>query len=108
MPVFGNPDESEYSVTIKADKVFTDTQNTPEYQVDDSSAIYRMLLKNLKPLDFSYYLRRYIYTSADYRKSFDDVSPDEYITTVTDAFTNSGVPGSLKPTSTRPRAAVRN
>ncbi len=108
MPGFGNPEESEYSVTIKADRIVSDTQNTPEYQDDDSSAIYRMLLENLKPLDFSYYLRRYIYTSADYRKSFDDVSPDEYIATVTDAFTNSGVPVSLKPTSTRPRAAIRN
>lgn len=108
MPLFENPDESAYSVTIKSDRIVSGVRNTPEYQDDDSSAIYRMLVENLKPVDFSYYLKRYLYRAAGYRKEFGEVSEEEYLATMTEAFSSRGVPASLKPSSTRPRAAFRN
>ena len=82
MPLFENPDESAYSVTIKSDRIVSGVRNTPEYQDDDSSAIYRMLVENLKPVDFSYYLKRYLYRAAGYRKEFGEVSEEECLATI--------------------------
>ena len=108
MPAFRIPDESEYSVTIHAEKIVSEIQDTPEYYEDDSSVIYKTLLENLKPIDFSYYLKRYLYRSAGYEERFEDVSMEDYLTTMADSFSMRGIPVSLTPTSTRPRAAFRN
>lgn len=108
MPLFENPDGSEYGVTMMSGRIVAGLQHTPEYQEDDSSAIYRMLHNSLKPIDFGYYLKRYLYRSAGYRKDFRDVSTDEYLATMSEAFSSGGVPHSLKPTTTRSRAAFKN
>ena len=100
--------ESEYDVTIKAGKLVTETQNTPEYNEDDSSAIYSMLVNNMKPIDFGFYLKRYIYKAAGYQKPFHNVSTDDYIQTISEAFSSKGISPFLKPTSTRPRVAYKN
>ena len=106
MPTYTDPQENEYSVTIKAKRIVSDVQTTPEYQEDDSSAIYQML-KNLEPIDFSYYLKRYLYRAAGYRESFEQVPLDDYILTMTEAFSARGVPVSMTPASTRPKAAFK-
>ena len=102
------PESSFYSVTMRSDQIFEETQKSPEYEEDDSAAVYRMLQENLKPVDFSYYLKRYVCQAAGYRANYDSVSLQDYIETIAQSFTNNGVPVSLKPTSTRLRAAVRN
>ena len=101
-------DETEFGITMKARKILSDTQDSDEYEEDDSGAIYRMLLENLKPADFGYYLKRYVYKAAGYRTGFGEVTLQEYIDTITEAFSNKGIPASWKPTSTRLRAAVKN
>ena len=97
-----------YSVTLRSDKIFEDIQNSPEYEENDSAAVYQMLQKNMKPVDFSYYLKRYVCKAAGYKTNYDSVSLQDYIETITQSFTNNGVPVSIKPTSTRLRAAVKN
>ena len=100
--------ENIYSVTMRSGQIIEEMRKTPDYEADDSAAIYRMLRENLKPVDFSYYLRRYIYRAAGYRADFDAVPTQDYAETIVQAFSAAGVPVSLKPTSTRLRAAARN
>ena len=98
----------DYSVTMRSDRVISDMQHSAESEEDDSSAIYKMLRENLKPVDFSYYLKRYVYRKVGYKADFESVPLQNYIETITEAFSNKGMPVSLYPTSTRLRAAVKN
>lgn len=100
--------DTVYNATMRSDEIITDTLRSSEKYRDDSSAIYRMLMENLRPLDFCYYLKRYVYRKAGYKAEFDTVPVQDYIDTITGAFSNKGVPVSLNPSSTRLRAAVRN
>ena len=100
--------EDKYSVTIRSDRILAQTHESAEYEEDDSSAIFSMLQENMKPVDFGYYLKRYVYKAAGYKADFDSVSVQDYIETIAEAFSSKGVPVSLKPTSTRLRAAVKN
>lgn len=104
----GRSPENEYSVTIRSEQIVRETRQTAEYQEDDSSAIFAMLRENMKPVDFGYYLRRYVYKAAGYEGGFESVPVEDYTETITQAFSSGGVPVSLKPTSTRPKNAVRN
>ncbi len=102
------PFDNQYSITMKSGKVMAEVQTTPEYRDDDSRAIFRMLQENFRPIDFSYYLKRYVYKAAGYKTDFDSVPVQDYIETIAESFSAKGVPVSLKPTSTRLRTAVRN
>lgn len=98
----------DYSITIRSEKIVREVQDSEEYRMNDSSAIFAMLQESIKPIDFSYYLKRYIYREAGFRQDFQSVSTDQYVDTIASAFENKGVPCSIKPTSTRPRNAIRN
>ena len=102
------PYEDAFSLTLRSDRVIDETQKAPEFRDDDSSAIYNTLLKNMQPIDFSYYLKRYVYKAAGYKSDFRSVGLQDYVETITQAFSAGGVPPSLKPTSTKLRAAVKN
>ena len=108
MPSFRTPETDEYGITMKSGRIVASIPKSAEYQEDDSSAIFTMLQEQLKPVDFSFYLKRYIYKAAGYQVDFNSVSQDEYLETIAEAFSSKGVPISLKPTSTRPRAAIKN
>ena len=101
-------DENRYGVTMKAKKIISDTQNSDLYIEDDSSAIYEMLIRDMKPVDFGYYLRRYVYKAAGFTGNFESVPLKDYVDTIVDAFSNKGIPCSWRPTSTRLPAAVKN
>ena len=100
--------DSDFGATMKAEKIIAATQDSDEYLEDDSSAIFKALLNDMKTLDFAFYLKRYVYKAAGFRKDFDSVTLEEYIGTITEAFSNRGVPPSWRPTSTRLQAAVKN
>ena len=102
------PFENQYSVTVRSDRIMTEVRKTPEYKENDSHAIFRMLQEDFSPVDFGFYLKRYVYKAAGYKADFDSVPAQDYIETITEAFSARGVPGSLKPTSTRLRIAVKN
>lgn len=99
---------ANYGVTMKSRKIVTRTRASQAFQEDDSSAIYNMLRENLKPVDFSYYLKRYVFEKAGYTGSAESVPVQDYADTICQAFTAGGVPPSFKPTGTRLRAAVQN
>lgn len=101
-------DESVYSVTMRSSAIMDDIQKSHLYMEDDSYAIFRMLQDSLQPVDFSYYLKRYVYKAAGYTAEFRTVPVEDYIETITNSFLSKGVPASYKPTSTRLRAAVKN
>ena len=108
MPYMDGQDDSPYSVTMKSEQMLSDIQDSDEYEEDDSAAIFAMLRDNMKPVDFGWYLKQYVYTAAGYRKDFSSVTLDEYIDTIAGAFSEKGVPSSIRPSSTRLRAAVKN
>ncbi len=108
MMSFDEFDENRYGATLKAKKIISDTQNSDLYKEDDSSAIYEMLIRNMKSVDFGYYLRRYVYKAAGFTEDFESVPVKEYVDTIVDAFSNKGIPCSWRPTSTRLPVAVKN
>ena len=59
MLTFQGFDENKYGVTIKSQRTIAELQKSDEYGEDDSYAIYEMLINNMKPVDFGYYLKRY-------------------------------------------------
>lgn len=97
-----------YNASIGSDEIIADSLKPSGNSWDDSSDIYKILVDNLKPLDFCYYLKRYVYRKAGYTSEFDTVPVQNYIETITTAFSNKGIPASLNPSSTRLRAAVKN
>jgi len=60
MLTFQGFDENKYGVTIKSQRTIAELQKSDEYGEDDSYAIYEMLINNMKPVDFGYYLKRYV------------------------------------------------
>ena len=98
----------EYNATMKARKVISGIRSSAAFQSDDSLALYQAIQSHLRPLDFGFYLRRYIHQAAGYPGTIDSVSVQDYTETILHAFANEGVPVSLKPTSTKPRAAIKN
>ena len=109
MPVYQGFDEEGNGVTIYAKKVIFDVQDSDEYEEDDSGAIFQMLSKKLKAVDFGYYLKRYVCKASGYKMDCQTISLEDYIEMIADAFSNKGITvSSWKPTSTRLRAAVKN
>ena len=97
-----------FGVTLRSDKALREVQQTAAFQDDDSAAIYNMLLMDLKPADFSFYLKRYVFQAAGYKTDCLTVPLQDYIETVAEAFASKGIPPSMKPSSTKLRTAVKN
>ncbi|MCR5566690.1 MAG: hypothetical protein K6F61_07540 [Clostridiales bacterium] len=95
-------------LTVRSDHVMQNTPRTQAFQDYDSLAIYNMLLKELNPIDFSFYLKRYIYQAAGYKADFKSVPLEDYLETIIQAFSSRGVPPSLRPSGTKLRAAAKN
>ena len=108
MLIFQSFDENKYGVTIKSQRTIAELQKSNEYGEDDSYAIYEMLINNMKPVDFGYYLKRYVYKAAGFTEDFESVPVKEFADVIIDAFSNKGIPCSWKRTSTRLPAAVKN
>ena len=96
------------SLTIRANLAIDGLMENPAFAMDDSAAIYNALRSGMQPVDFGFYLRRYLHRAAGYVGSMKDAAAEDYVETVMASFSARGVPVSLHPTKTKPRAAIKN
>ena len=89
MLTFQGFDENKYGVTIKSQRTIAELQKSDEYGEDDSYAIYEMLINNMKPVDFGYYLKRYVYKAAGFKEDFESVPLKDFADVIIDAFSNT-------------------
>ena len=78
------------------------------FQEMDSELIYQSLEKELRPVPFGDYLKRYIYRKAGMEGSFRDVPLKDYQTMIIDAFRDNHTPPSFTPTTSRLSALCRS
>ena len=78
------------------------------FQDMDSELIYQSLEKELKPVPFGDYLKRYIYQKAGMTGSFREVSLKDYQLMIIDAFRDHGTPPSFTPTTAKLSALSKN
>ena len=78
------------------------------FQEDDAELIYHSLEKELKPVPFGDYLKRYIYQKTGMEGSFREVPLRDYQSIILDAFRDHHTPPSFEPTTAKLSALSKN
>ena len=97
-----------YSFTMKAWDRMYDAVDHKYFQEMDSDLIYQALEKELKPVPFGDYLKRYIFRKAGMAGSFRGVPLKDYQMIITDAFMDHHTPPSFTPTTAKLSALSKN
>jgi len=97
-----------YNFTMKAWDRMYDAVDHQYFQEMDADLIYQALEKELKPVPFGDYLKRYIFRKAGMTGSFREVPLRDYQTIITDAFRDHHTPASFTPTSVKLSALSKN
>lgn len=100
-------DRSYDFTRVAWDKMY-DAVDSSYFQEMDAELIYRALEKELKPVTFGDYLRRYIYKKTGMEGSFRDVPLRDYQMIILDAFRDNHTPASFTPTTAKLSALSRN
>lgn len=78
------------------------------FQEADAELIYHSLEKELKPVPFGDYLKRYIYQKTGMEGSFREVPLRDYQSIIMDAFRDHHTPPSFEPTTAKLSAMSKN
>ena len=97
-----------YNFTVKAWDHMYDAVDHQYFQEMDSDLIYQSLEKELKPVPFGDYLKRYIYRKAGLTGSFREVPLKDYQIIILDAFRDHHTPASFTPTTAKLSALSKN
>ncbi len=100
--------DRSYDFTKAAWNKLYDAVDHEYFQTMDSELIYKSLEKELKPVPFGDYLKRYIYRKTGMEGSFRDVPLRDYQLIVQDAFRDHQTPPSFKPTKAKLSALSKN
>ncbi len=95
---------NELEFTTRANELFYDTVDHPNFHSEDQILIYRTLLAKVKPVRFGDYLRRYIYRRAQWTGDFSDIPIKDYLDVLCEEFGKHNTPASFTPT----KASLRN
>ena len=97
-----------YNFTMKAWDRMYEAVDHQYFQEMDAELIYSSLEKELKPVPFGDYLKRYIYWKAGMKGSFREVPLKDYQTMIIDAFRDHHTPPSFTPTTAKLSALAMN
>lgn len=97
-----------YNFTMKAWDRMYDAVDHQYFQEKDADLIYQSLEKELKPVPFGDYLKRYIYRKAGLTGSFREVPLKDYQIMIIDAFRDHQTPPSFTPTTAKLSALSKN
>ena len=100
--------DRSYDFTAIAWNKMYDAVDNQYFQDMDAELIYQSLEKELKPVPFGDYLKRYIYRKAGMEGSFREVSLREYQMIILDAFRDNQTPASFTPTTAKLSALSKN
>ena len=87
---------------------FYNTVDSASFQTDDSDLIYQALEDEMMYIPFGEYLKRYVYQASGMTEDYAGIPLEEYVNTIVACFQEFNAPTSFTPTSTRPKAAVKN
>ena len=100
--------DRSYNFTMRAwDKMYAAVDHE-YFQEMDAELIYQSLEKELKPVPFGDYLKRYIYRKAELEGSFRGIPLKEYQMIILDAFRENHTPSSFVPTTAKLSALSKN
>ena len=97
-----------YDFTMKAWDRMYETVDHQYFREMDAELIYRSLEKELKPVPFGDYLKRYIYRKAEMQGSFREIPLKDYQMIIMDAFREHHTPPSFTPTTAKLSALSKN
>ncbi|MGN0794272.1 MAG: hypothetical protein ACI4MG_07375 [Aristaeellaceae bacterium] len=100
--------ESELDFTTRANELFLDTVDHPNFQSEDQMMIYRTLLRKVKPVRFGHYLRRYLYRKAELTGVFTEIPLRDYQDIICAEFADRGTPCSFAATKATLRQLSKN
>ena len=94
--------------TIDAEERFYDVVDDPLFHSEDRNLIYQALQRELRPILFGEYLRRYIYGKAGMTEDFESVPVSEYQQILVTNFRSNETPASFGEGRTSLRAMAKN
>lgn len=94
--------------TTRAQDLFFDTVDHPNFASEDQDLIYHMLLGKVQPVRFGDYLKRYIYMKAEMTGAYTDIPAKEYLDIICAEFSDRNAPCSFAPTKATLRNLAKN
>lgn len=99
-------DELEF--TTRANELFYDTVDHPNFNSEDQAMIYKALLGKVKPVRFGDYLKRYIYLKAELTGLYTEIPQKDYLDIICSEFRDRDAPHSFTPTKATLRNLAKN
>jgi len=100
--------QNSYDFTNNARKLFNDTINLDDFFDKDSDYIYESLHKNLRPIPFGDFLKRYLYKIAKLEGDYLSIDTKVYQDIIVDCFRENHTPASFAKTTSKISALAKN
>ena len=94
--------------TARAWEDFYDTIGSVDFTGKEDHAIYEVLQNSAGRVDFSDYLKRYIYKKSYPGEKYEEIPFEEYCKTLISLFKDNHTPSGFEEGSTKLSAAVKN
>ena len=97
-----------YEITLKAFNKMYDVVDHDSFPERDAILIYSALEKEMQPVDFGFYLKRYIYEKSGMKGSMSEIPLKEYQMIIQTSFQETRTPASFTPGTAKLSALSKN
>ena len=98
----------ELNFTMRSEDAFYDTVDLASFSDQDAETIYRSLIKDMQPIPFGDFLKRYIYLKTSMEGDFRGIDIKVYQEAIALAFAENNTPKSFTETTAKLSALSKN